>query len=51
MEAWLKKTKVDIDVMILEHQKSKRFKELENLILNTPNGKKKWIVKNFLKRG
>lgn len=43
MEAWLKKTKVDIDVMILEHQKSKRFKELENLILNTPNGKKKTI--------
>lgn len=43
MEAWLKKTKVDIDVMILEHQKSKRFKELENLIKNTPDGKKKII--------
>ena len=33
MEAWLKKIKVDIDVMILEHEKSKRFKELQNLIL------------------
>lgn len=43
MEAWLKKIKVDIDVMILEHEKSKRFKELQNLILNTPNGKKKKI--------
>lgn len=43
MEAWLKKIRVDIDVMILEHEKSKRFKELQNLILNTPNGKKKKI--------
>lgn len=43
MSSWLKKIHVDIDVMIMEHEKSKRFKELENLIKNTPGGDKKQI--------
>ena len=43
MTSWLKKIRVDIDVMIMEHEKNQRFKDLENLIKNDPKGKKKKI--------
>ena len=43
MTSWLKKIKVDIDVMIMEHEKNQRFKDLKNLIQNDPKGKKKKI--------
>lgn len=43
MTSWLKKIRVDIDVMVMEHEKNQRFKDLENLIKNDPKGKKKKI--------
>ena len=43
MSSWLKKIRVDVDVMIMEHEKNQRFKDLENLIKNDPKGKKKKI--------
>lgn len=43
MSSWLKKIRVDVDVMIMEHEKNQRFKDLENLIKNNPKGKKKKI--------
>ena len=43
MSSWLKKIRVDVDVMIMEHEKNQRFKDLENLIKNDPKVKKKKI--------
>lgn len=43
MTSWLKKIRVDVDVMIMEHEKNQRFKDLKNLVQNDPKGKKKKI--------